>query len=77
MSLYVVTAPLAKLGLDRVSALEITTVFFDVLISALLAFLAWRFLDDRRAGLLAAAIYAFVRRCCTARSKSLTSLCRS
>ena len=60
VSLYVVTAPLAKLGLDRVSALEITTVFFDVLISALLAFLAWRFLDDRRAGLLAAAIYAFV-----------------
>ena len=57
VSLYVVTAPLAKLGLDRVSALEITTVFFDVLISA---FLAWRFLDDRRAGLLAAAIYAFV-----------------
>ena len=26
----------------------------------MLAFLAWRFLDDRRAGLLAAAIYAFV-----------------
>ena len=60
VSLYVITAPLAKLGLDRVSALEVTTVFFDVLISALLAFLSWRFLSDRRAGLLAAAIYAFV-----------------
>jgi hypothetical protein len=60
VSLYVVTAPLAKLGLDRVSALEITTVFFDVLISAALVFLGWRFLDDLRAGLLAGAIYALV-----------------
>ena len=60
VSLFVVAAPLAKLGLDRVSALEAVTAFFDVVVSGLLVILAWRFYDDLRAGLLAAFLYQLV-----------------
>jgi hypothetical protein len=60
VALYVVAAPLAKLGIDRVAALEAVTAVFDVLVSALLLFLACRFLDDFRAGLIAAVLYQLV-----------------
>lgn len=60
VSLFVTAAPLAKLGLDRVTALELTTAVFDVLVSGLLVLLAWRFFDDLRAGLLAAFLYQLV-----------------
>ncbi|MGH9336825.1 MAG: hypothetical protein ACRD21_24050, partial [Vicinamibacteria bacterium] len=60
VSLYVVAAPLAILGVDLVPALEITTGIFDVLISGLLMFLAWRYLDDFRAGALAGVLYQLV-----------------
>jgi hypothetical protein len=60
VALYVVAAPLAKLGVDRVAAIEMVTAFADVLVSGLLLFLAWRFLDDFRAGLIAAVLYQLV-----------------
>jgi hypothetical protein len=60
VALYVVAAPLAKLGVDRVAALEAVTAIADVLVSGLLLLLARRFLDDFRAGLLAAVLYQLV-----------------
>jgi hypothetical protein len=60
ISLYAVTAPLAALGVALVPALEITTAVFDVLVSALLLFFGWRFLDDFRAGAIAALLYQLV-----------------
>jgi hypothetical protein len=60
VALYVVAAPLAKLRLDLVPALELSTAVFDVLVSGLLLFVGWRFLDDFRAGALAAVLYQLV-----------------
>jgi hypothetical protein len=60
VALYVVTAPLAALGVALVPALEITTGVFDVLVSGLLLFFGWRFLDDFRAGAFAAFLYQLV-----------------
>jgi hypothetical protein len=60
VALYTVAAPVAKLGVELVPSLELVTVFFDVMVSGLLLFLARRFLDDFRAGALAAAIYPLV-----------------
>ncbi|GMR21808.1 MAG: hypothetical protein BMS9Abin37_0125 [Acidobacteriota bacterium] len=57
VSLYVVSAPLVGLGLERATALTATTSAFDVLVSILLIVLAWRFLDDVRGGVLAAVLY--------------------
>ncbi len=60
IALFAATAPLAKAGVDLVSALEITTGLFDVTVSGLLMFLGWRCLDDFRAGVLAAVLYQLV-----------------
>ena len=60
VALFAVAAPLAKASVDLVSALEITTGLFDVLVSGLLMFLGWRCLDDFRAGALAAVLYQLV-----------------
>ena len=60
IALFATTAPLAKAGVDLVSALEITTGLFDVAVSGLLMFLGWRCLDDFRAGVLAAVLYQLV-----------------
>jgi hypothetical protein len=60
VALYAVAAPLAGLGVELVPSLEVVTAFFDVVVSGLLLFLAWRFLDDFRAGALAAALYPLV-----------------
>ena len=60
VSLYVVSAPLVGLGLERATALTATTSAFDVLVSILLILLAWRFLDDVRGGVLAALLYQLV-----------------
>ncbi len=57
VSLYAVSAPLVMMGLERISALTAVTSAFDVLVSVMLIFLAWRFLDDVRGGVLAALIY--------------------
>ena len=60
VALFAVTAPLAKVGMDLVPALEITTGLFDVLVSGLLMFLGWRCFDDFRAGATAAVLYQLV-----------------
>ncbi len=60
VALFTAAAPLAKAGVDLVSALEITTGLFDVLVSGLLMFLGWRCLDDFRAGAIAAVLYQLV-----------------
>ena len=60
VALFATAAPLAKVGMDLVPALEITTGLFDVLVSGLLMFLGWRCLDDFRAGALAAVLYQLV-----------------
>jgi hypothetical protein len=60
VALFAAAAPLARAGVDLVPALEITTGLFDVLVSGLLMFLGWRFLDDFRAGALAAVLYQLV-----------------
>jgi hypothetical protein len=57
VSLYAVSAPLVLMGVERVSALTATTSVFDVVVSIALIFLAWRFLDDVRGGVIAALIY--------------------
>ncbi len=60
VALFAAATPLAKAGVDLVPALEITTGFFDVVVSGLLMFLGWRCLDDFRAGALAAVLYQLV-----------------
>jgi hypothetical protein len=60
VALYAVAAPLAKLGVDLVPSLEVVTALFDVVVSGLLLFLGWRFLDDFRAGAIAAVLYPLV-----------------
>ena len=60
VSLYVVSAPLVGLGLERVTALTATTSAFDVLVSIVLILLGWRFHDDERGGVLAALLYQLV-----------------
>ena len=60
VSLYAVSAPLVWVGLERIPALTAVTSLFDVLVSVALIFLAWRFLDDIRGGVLAALIYQLV-----------------
>jgi hypothetical protein len=60
VALYAVAAPVAALGVDLVPSLEVVTAFFDVVVSGLLLFLARRYLDDFRAGALAAALYPLV-----------------
>jgi hypothetical protein len=60
VALFATTTPLAWAGIELVPALEVTTGFFDVLISGLLMFLGWRCLDDLRAGALAAVLYQLV-----------------
>jgi hypothetical protein len=59
-ALFLVTAPLAKAGVGLVRALEMMTGLFDVLVSALLMFVGWRFLDDFRGGALAGLLYQLV-----------------
>jgi hypothetical protein len=60
VSLYILGAPWAAAGLDRVDVLKALTALFDVGIGLVLAFLARRFLWDMRAGILAAALYQLV-----------------
>jgi hypothetical protein len=60
VALFAVATPLAKAGLDLVPALEIATGLFDVLVSGLLMFLGWRYLDDFRAGAMAGVLYQLV-----------------
>jgi hypothetical protein len=60
VALFAAATPLAKASFDLVSALEITTGLFDVLVSGVLMFVAWRSLDDFRAGALAAILYQLV-----------------
>ena len=60
VSLYVVSAPLVGLGLERVTALTATTSAFDIVVSIMLILLAWRFFDDVRGGVLAALLYQLV-----------------
>ena len=60
VSLYVVSAPLVGLGLERVTALTATTSAFDVVVSVVLILLGWRFFDDVRGGVLAALLYQLV-----------------
>ncbi len=59
-ALFAVTTPLAKAGVGLVRALEIVTGLFDVLVSALLMFVGWRYLDDFQAGALAGLLYQLV-----------------
>jgi hypothetical protein len=60
VALYFVAAPLARMGVELVPALEVVTVLFDVLVSGLLLYLAKRYLDDFRAGAIAAVLYQLV-----------------
>lgn len=60
VALFATAAPLAKASVDLVTALEITTGLFDVLVSGFMMFIAWRCLDDLRAGALAAVLYQLV-----------------
>jgi len=60
VSLYVVSAPLVGLGLERVTALTAMTSAFDVVVSIVLILLARRFFDDVRGGVLAALLYQLV-----------------
>ena len=60
VSLYVVSAALVGLGLERATALTATTSAFDVVVSIMLILLAWRFFDDVRGGVLAALLYQLV-----------------
>lgn len=60
VSLYAMTAPLVWLGADRVMALSFMTGLFDILVSIVLIYLGWRFLDDLRAGILAGVLYQLV-----------------
>ena len=60
VSLYVLAAPWAAAGLERVDVLKALTALFDVGIGVVLVFLARRFLGDIRTGLLAAALYQLV-----------------
>jgi hypothetical protein len=60
VALFAATAPLAKAGVDLVPALEIVTGVLDVVVSGLLMFFGWRFLDDFRSGALAAVLYQLV-----------------
>jgi len=60
VSLYSITAPLVLLGADGVASLSFMTGFFDVVVSILLIYLGWRFLDDLRAGILAGILYQLV-----------------
>jgi hypothetical protein len=60
ISLYVLAAPFAAAGIDRVSVLKGITALFDVGVGLVLIFLARRFLGGLRAGALAAVIYQLV-----------------
>ncbi len=60
VSLYSITAPLVLFGADGVAALSFMTGFFDVVVSILLIYLGWRFLDDLRAGILGGILYQLV-----------------
>jgi hypothetical protein len=60
VSLYVLAAPWAAAGLDRVDVLKALTALFDVGIGLVLAYLARRFLGDLRSGILAAVLYQLV-----------------
>jgi hypothetical protein len=60
VSLYVLAAPWAAAGLERVDVLKALTALFDVGVGLVLAYLARRFLGDIRAGILAAALYQLV-----------------
>ena len=60
VSLYVVAAPLVKAGMEPVGAIQAVTAAADVLVGVVLVLLAGRFLNDRRAGVLAAIVYQFV-----------------
>jgi hypothetical protein len=60
VSLYVVAVPLVKAGVERVAAIQAVTAAADVLVGVVLVLLAGRFLNDQRAGILAAVVYQFV-----------------
>jgi hypothetical protein len=58
--LYVVAGPWALAGIDRLAALKVVTGVMDVGIGFVLFFLARRFLNNSRAGLIAAVLYQLV-----------------
>jgi hypothetical protein len=60
VSLYVLAAPFAALTQDLTAVLKGLTAFADIAVGLVLAFLCGRFLEDVRAGILAAAIYQLV-----------------
>lgn len=60
VSLYVLAAPWAAMGLDKVTTLKVLTAIADVSIGFVLILWARRFLGSTRTGVLAAAVYQLV-----------------
>ncbi len=59
-ALFAISAPLASMGLDRVLSLELVAGLTDVAAGLAIIFLAHRFLNDVRAGILGAVLYQLV-----------------
>jgi len=57
VSLFVLAEPVARLGVDRVAALEWVVVLFEVLAGGALVWVGLRWFDDRRAGILSAVLF--------------------
>ena len=60
VSLYLLAAPWAASGLDKVAVIKALDVLFDMAAGLVLIYLARRFLNDFRAGVLAALLYQLV-----------------
>jgi hypothetical protein len=60
ISLYLIAAPFGAMGLELVKVLQVVTAVADLGVSLALAYLARRFLNDARGGILAAGLYQIV-----------------